>query len=154
MQEHKFSFYPITEEAALEIACNLREDDYKEIVEGYGEDPIKVIPEYALGCEVCEYFTAPNGKIGGLAGIYDDGMIWMLCTPVITEYPVTFARTAKKWLAKHESDHFLWNVADKRNTVHLKLLEFLGFSFLREVKHGPNKLTFIEFCKWTQLELD
>lgn len=145
---HKFSIHPITEEAALEVACNLKEEDYREIAEGYGEDPIKVIPEYAMESEVCEYFVAPNDVIGGIAGIYEDGMIWMLCTPVITEYPVTFARTAKKWLAKHERHKFLWNVADKRNTVHLRLLEFLGFSLLREVTYGPNKLQFIEFCKW------
>ncbi len=38
-------------------------------------------------------------------------------------------------------------IVDKRNKVHLKLLQFLGFKFLREFKHGPNQLTFIEFCR-------
>ena len=41
----------------------------------------------------------------------------------------------------------LWNIVDKRNTTHLKLLKFLGFKFLREVSYGPNNLTFIEFCR-------
>lgn len=35
----------------------------------------------------------------------------------------------------------------KRNTVHLRLLKFLGFKFLREFTYGPNNLTFIEFCR-------
>ena len=47
----------------------------------------------------------------------------------------------------------LWNICDSRNKVHLKLLKFLGFKFLREVKYGPNNVTFIEFavCEPTAL---
>ena len=41
----------------------------------------------------------------------------------------------------------LWNVVDKRNRVHMRLLKFLGFKFLREFPYGPNQLTFIEFAK-------
>ena len=60
--------------------------------------------------------------------------------------PLLFARNAKRWLDSRE-DKLLWNIVDKRNTAHLKLLKFLGFKFLRELKHGPNQLTFIEFCR-------
>ena len=144
---HKFTFHPITEEAALEIACNLREEDYRELKEGHGEDPIFTIPEYAMACEDCEYFLTPSGEMGGLAGVYEDGMVWILTTPAILEHPITFAREAKRWMSRHEDKKLLWNIVDKRNTVHLRLIEFLGFTFLREVEHGPNKLTFIEFCK-------
>ena len=88
----------------------------------------------------------PNGKTAGLAGVQEGGKIWMLCTPAIHEYPYTFAREAKRFIESRE-EKLLWNIVDKRNTAHLKLLKFLGFKFLRELKHGPNKLTFIEFCR-------
>ena len=70
----------------------------------------------------------------------------MLTTPAIHEYPLTFAREAKRFI-ESRPEPYLWNVVDKRNTVHLKLLQFLGFKFLREIIHGPNNLTFIEFIR-------
>jgi hypothetical protein len=70
----------------------------------------------------------------------------MLCTPEVEKIPHTFARQAKKFI-DNRTEPLLWNIVDKRNTVHLKLLQFLGFKFLRELKYGPNQLTFIEFCK-------
>ena len=88
----------------------------------------------------------PNGRTAGMAGVEDDGMIWMLTTTVIYEYPFAFTRGAKKFVEKH-SNKKLWNIIDKRNTVHLKLLKFLGFEFLEEIFHGPNNLPFIKFYK-------
>ena len=82
-----------------------------------------------------------------MAGVEkEDGRIWMLCTHVIHEHPLIFAREAKRWIESRE-ERLLWNVVDKRNKVHLKLLKFLGFKFLRELPFGPNQLTFIEFCR-------
>ena len=92
------------------------------------------------------YFTVPDGKTAGLAGVGEGGVIWMLCTPDIQRYPITFAREAKRYVDSRE-EPLLWNIVDCRNTVHLKLLKFLGFKFLRKVRHGPNNLQFIEFCR-------
>ena len=92
------------------------------------------------------YFTVPNGDIAGLAGVDIDGQIWMLCTPAIHKFPVTFARESKRFIEARK-EKLLWNIVDKRNKTHLKLLKFLGFKFLRELKHGPNNLSFIEFCR-------
>ena len=64
----------------------------------------------------------------------------------IHDYPLTFAREAKRYVEGRQ-EKLLWNIVDKRNKVHLKLLQFLGFKFLREVKHGPKQLSFIEFCR-------
>ena len=137
--------HPITVEAALEVASNLRPDDRREIEEGWGLDPIIHLPEAARkGSGV--WFEVPNGKTAGLAGVDAGGIIWMICTPAIHEYPITFAREAKRFV-ESRTEPLLWNIVDKRNTVHLKLLKFLGFKFLREIKHGPNQLSFIEFCR-------
>ena len=137
--------HPITLEAAKEVASNLRPEDRREVEEGHGYDPIEYAKFIAQeGSAV--YFTVPNGKTAGMAGVDPGGLIWMLCTPAIHEYPLTFAREAKRYVERQQ-DKLLWNVVDKRNTVHLKLLKFLGFKFLREVEFGPNKLSFIEFCR-------
>ena len=137
--------HPITYEAALEVATNLRSDDRREVVEGHGLNPMILLPLAAEeGSAV--YFTVPDGKTAGLAGVGDGGAIWMLCTPEIHRYPITFAREAKRYVDSRE-EPLLWNIVDCRNTVHLKLLKFLGFKFLRKVTHGPNNLQFIEFCR-------
>ena len=137
--------HPITYEAAIEVATNLRSDDRREVVEGHGLNPMILLPLAAEeGSAV--YFTVPDGKTAGLAGVGDDGTIWMVCTPDIERYPITFAREAKRFVDSRE-EPLLWNIVDCRNTVHLKLLKFLGFKFLRKVTHGPNNLQFIEFCR-------
>ena len=136
--------HPITIKAAVEVASNLRSDDRREVEEGHGLDPFVMITSKAQEGS-CVYFNVPNGKTAGMAGVDPGGLIWMLTTPAIEEYPVTFAREAKRYVERQKG--LLWNIVDKRNTVHLKLLKFLGFKFLREIFHGPNQLSFIEFCK-------
>ncbi len=137
--------HPITLEAAKEVASNLRPDDRREVEEGHGQNPLEVLT-YAAHHSSCVYFTVPNGKTAGMAGVNNDGTIWMLCTPAIHDYPITFAREAKRFV-ESRTEPLLWNIVDKRNKVHLKLLQFLGFKFLREFTYGPNKTTFIEFCR-------
>jgi hypothetical protein len=136
--------HPLTKEVAFEVASNLLPEDRREVKEGHGHDPEIVIPLAYQGDSV--YFRVPNGELAGIAGVQKDGQIWMLCTPAILKYPVTFAREAKRYVDSRQ-EKLLWNVVDKRNTVHIKLLRFLGFKFLRELEYGPNKLTFIEFCR-------
>ena len=132
-------------EAALEVASNLLPADRREVEEGHGVDSKEALID-AVQNPSCVYFVVPNGKTAGMAGVDDGGQIWMLCTTAIHDYPVTFAREAKRYVERQE-DKLLWNIVDKRNKVHLKLLQFLGFKFLREIEHGPNQLTFIEFCR-------
>ena len=137
--------HPLTEEAAFLVASNLLPEDHREVEEGHGCDPMVVIP---LACQdaFSVYFRMPDGSIAGIGGVHEDGQIWMLCTPAIHKYPILFARECKR-IIESRKEKLLWNIVDKRNTAHLKLLKFLGFKFLRELKHGPNQLTFIEFCR-------
>jgi hypothetical protein len=135
----------MTLEAATEVASNLLPEDHREVLEGHGHDPVESIPLTVFNCDSIS-FRMPDGRLAGIAGVYEDGQIWMLCTPVILKYPVTFAREARRYV-EQRTEKLLWNIVDERNTVHLKLLRFLGFKFLRRLKYGPNNLSFIEFCK-------
>ena len=137
--------HPITVKAATEVAFNLRPDDLREVEEGHGIDhthlPFLMTPNPSY-----VYFTVPDGKTAGMAGVGNKGDIWMLCTPEIHRYPIRFAREAKRYVDSRK-EPLLWNIVDSRNTVHLKLLKFLGFKFLRKFEHGPNNVQFIEFCR-------
>lgn len=135
--------HPITLEAAYQVASNLRPDDRREVEEGHGHNPTIHIP-LASQNGYCVYFTVPNGETAGIVGINGD-KIWMLCTPAIHQYPLTFAREAKRFIDSRTE--YLWNVVDKRNTVHIKLLKFLGFTLHEELPFGPNNLPFIRFSK-------
>ena len=145
-----YSIHPLTKESALEAASNLRDDDYREITEGHGLDPVPFLTNIVSGISQIA-IQAPNGKTAGIGGIQDQGMIWLLTTPVIHDYPISFARLCKGIIKEQQEIHpVLWNIVDKRNVLHLKLLKFLGFKFTQEIKHGPNQLTFIQFCKWKE----
>ena len=137
--------HPATVEAAIKVASNLLPEDRREVEEGHGLDPMEELP-LAVHRSSCVWFEVPNGKTAGMAGVGPNGEVWMLCTPAILEYPITFAREAKRFI-ESITEPLLWNIVDKRNTVHLKLLKFLGFKFLREFPFGPNQLSFIEFCR-------
>ena len=123
--------HPITFEAALEVASNLRPEDRREVEEGHGIDPIEYLPTMSQNPSYV-YFTVPDGKTAGMAGVGKEGDIWMLCTPDIHRYPITFAREAKRYVDSRK-EPLLWNIVDSRNKVHLKLLKFLGFKFLQLV---------------------
>jgi len=146
MQELKSKYiHPITLKAALEVASNLRSEDFREISEGHGLDPLTYLAGMSMIASTV-YFTSPSGKAAGMAGVGKKGDIWMLCTNVIHEQPILFSRQAKRFVDSR-TEPLLWNIVDSRNEAHLRLLKFLGFKFLRKLKHGPNNVTFIEFCR-------
>jgi hypothetical protein len=136
----------ITVEAAFTVASNLIHTDRREVVEGYGYDNVLDIAIGAAASPDTYYVSTPDGKIAAMGGFQSGGQLWMLCTPAIHDSPLTFARTIKR-MVDSRTEKLLWNIVDKRNTTHIRLLRFLGFKFLREVIHGPNNLPFIEFCK-------
>ena len=140
--------HPITLEAATEVASNLRPDDRREIQEGHGHNPSQVLfaaasTDYSLA------FKLPNGEWGGAFGVSPDNGIWMLCTPAIHQYPLTFARESKRFIDSR-TEPYLWNVVDKRNTMHIKLLK----KYMSENgKILPSRITNVSQKKQRELSL-
>lgn len=125
------------------MASNLRDEDAEECIEGHGIIPTIDIPLSVMkGDNV--HFTVPDGRIAGLAGVHENGQIWMLTTPAILDYPHTFARECKRFVDARDEPR-LWNIVYAENTVHIRLLKFLGFKFGGEFPYGPNNRHFIEF---------
>ena len=100
--------HPITLEAATQVASNLRPDDLREVEEGHGIDPT-ALPFLMSQNPSYVYFTVPDGKTAGMAGVGKEGDIWMLCTPEIHRYPITFAREAKRYVDSR-TEPLLWNI--------------------------------------------
>ncbi len=139
---------PCTPQLALEVGENLRDDDRREVEETLGlYAPVAVLQSYynsAYGHTV--YFHDAHGKAAGVAGVTPDNVIWMLCTPVIETKPHTFVREAKRWLDSLDNP-FIYNHADMRNAVHIKLLKFMGFKFIQYyVINGVPLVSFIKSC--------
>ena len=140
------NYYPLTTEAAITVASDLLFADKRECAEGYGHDSVMSIVISALSTENACYWKSPNGKIAAIGGTETTGKIWMLCSSAVKEYPLKFAKDKLRYV-NSRPNNLIWNVVDKRNNTHIKLLRFLGFNFLREITFGPNNLPFLEFCK-------
>ena len=147
MHESKF-IKPCTPQLALEVGENLRQDDAREVEQTMGlYAPVAVLQSYynsAYGQSV--YFHDAHGKAAGVAGVTPENVIWMLCTPVIETRPHTFVREAKRWLESLPNP-YVYNHADMRNDVHIKLLKFMGFTFIQYyVMNGVPLISFIKPC--------
>ena len=139
---------PCTPQLALEVGLNLREDDRREVEALSGlVAPVAVLASHYNSAEGCSvYFHDAHGKAAGVAGVSPDNIIWMLCTPVIESKPHTFVREAKRWLDSLPNP-YVYNHADMRNEVHIKLLKFMGFKFINyHVERGIPLIYFIKPC--------
>jgi len=146
----KTLIHPATHHDALYVAQNLQPEDHREIT-GLGCAPLEAVPLSVLTSETAVTFWNPKGMICGVAGVSRTdaqcGAIWMVTTPDVRPYPKLFLTEAKKWVNSIKGFDMLYNIADPRNTMHLKLLHLLGFKRLSYVTVGPDRLTYVEFAK-------
>ena len=77
------------------------------------------------------------------------GSIWLLGADDVTnKVPIPFLKWTKKFLPiLLEPYDMVCNIVDTRNEVHIKWIKWLGFSFVRELRHGPENRTFYEFAR-------
>jgi hypothetical protein len=76
------------------------------------------------------------------------GAPWMLGTDAIKDNWVWFLRNTPEMIRNaHSAYPHLYNLVDARNTVHIRWLEWAGFTFGRTVPFGPLGLPFHEFMR-------
>lgn len=133
------------------VADNLQFEDRREL-EGLGISDMRLALRLSADNSdhpIC--FWNPDGMICGAAGVSrtdaQSGLIWMLTTPYLRQYPKLFFKEAKLWVDQQTSYLMLHNIADPRNHIHMKLLHKLGFKRLSYVSVGPQSLTYVEFAK-------
>lgn len=140
---------PATIADVAKVVDGLLYSDLNEIIDGTGLNPVLSICTSITHTNAVVFYV-PDGRCAGVAGVSDDGCIWMHCTNAVKKYPVLFCKEARKWVDSLPH-RLLYNKADIRNTLHLKLLKSLGFKFLRLVPSGPNNIYFVEFVKLCSL---
>ena len=137
---------PCTPELALEVGLNLRFEDKREAEQTTGLHAPAAVLQAHLNSTYSVFFKVPNGKTAGVAGVTSQNTIWMLCTDACAEYPHTFVREARRWIASL-SNPYLHNYADMRNEQHIKLLKLLKFNFLNyTVYNGVPLIEFYKLC--------
>lgn len=100
-------------------------------------------------------FTARRGdRIVAMFGVRDmergQGAVWLLGTDELEDVAMPFLRLSKSWLLRLAAGGFHWlgNVVDIRNEVHIRYLKWLRFTFDPEpVKAGPFGMPFLRFHK-------
>ena len=135
------------------VGANLQDDDRQELA-GLGHSNCEILVGLSIFySDIAVTFRNPVGDICGVAGVSrtdaHSGAIWMLTTPHVRPYPKLFFKEAKKWVEQQTSYEMLHNIADPRNTMHMKLLHMLGFKRLGYVT-TPTNLTYVEFAKLTK----
>jgi hypothetical protein len=135
------------------LAPRLREEDKAECMAAAGASP-----EIAL---VASLYTSEMaltliGKCGNPIGMFgltpghgpDDRCIWMLATPAIQDNTVQFLRESREWISEANRTHpLLWNWVDSRNELHIKWLEWNGFTFINRAPVIPGGPDFIHFVR-------
>ena len=139
-----------TADLAFKAAPYLRWQDVREI-EASGWHPLFCLPLSVIASEDPIAFYTTDGRIAGFAGIKREdealGLVWMLCTKAVESKPIAFCKAARVWLDNQSSFRALYNYADPRNTLHMKLLKHLGFKRLGYQPVGPKRSTFVEFAR-------
>ncbi len=136
------------------LASRLRESDKQEIKASSDLEPLEGLTRSVEHSPIC--YTIMEGKLPiGIFGTAPDenntALIWMLASDDLKRHSRQFIRESKIYiqdLHKESNADLLWNLTDKRNTVHHKWLKWCGFKFIREVTWGTYDLPFYEFGRF------
>ena len=92
------------------------------------------------GHVVAVFGDAPYSLLGGL------GVPWLISTVHVERYPRAFLAVCKSEVAEMLTRHpELINYVDVRNTVAIRWLRWLGFTFDEPEPYGPNQMMFQRF---------
>jgi hypothetical protein len=146
---------PATLEEAIALSQDLRPEDEAEIRAMSGQDPGLSLLHGVRCSDLPTTILDDDGEILGMFGavsLGDNprlGVVWMLCSPKILKHRRRFAKESRQWVdAMQQYYDLLWNVVDTRNTVHIRWLQWCGFTFIqRHEALGVEQRPFLEFVK-------
>ena len=133
------------------VMNNIRKEDFQEGMALRGIDIRPwVVEHYNPGTT---YVLKDKQDVpGGIAGVdpvgNDQGLVWMLGTDLIVKNQIEFLRYSRAWIDEACRPYeAVGNLVHAKNEVHLKWLQWCGFTFLRKLKAGPFDEEFIEFIR-------
>jgi len=139
------------------IADNMREEDISEIKAASNWGPLEAMTDGFIHSNppltiiktsddtpVAMWGVVPEFDVG-----INKGRIWLLGTPGIKDVRVQFLRESDQWIRQATKGYdIVYNAIDKRNTLHIRWLKWLGFSIIREMpQYGHEKRPFLEFVR-------
>ena len=141
----KLSVRPSWPGDCVYLAKHLREADQNEVQAVCGECNLEALvfswAQTPDPLAIVEGET-PAGIFGVVPVEPGVGAVWLVGTDAITHGRWSFLRESRQWL------DLLFNYVDERNTVHLRWIEWLGFTFVaRHTKYGYEQRPFLEFVR-------
>lgn len=137
------------------LAPILRQADLQELQASSPLPPYAVLRQSAEeSLPACTVIGA-SGRVAALFGavpsLAPSGIIWLLGSDELTKGTTSraFLRQSRTFLrVLHEQYPLLYNYIDERNTVHIRWLKWMGFTFIaRHPHHGHEQRPFLEFVR-------
>jgi len=145
---------PATTQDAELMAPLLRKADMAEIQASLGEDPKDCLMDSVRASHKCFVAKDEDGYIAmwgvvTMPGHPQMGIPWMTATDALEKYSVKFLREAKDSLQELQEGYtVLTNFVDARNHVHIRWLQWMGFTFIGlRPKWGVEQRPFIQFMR-------
>lgn len=140
------------------LADRLRTADLHELRAVSSRSTIEVLHEgVEQSAPMCSIIS-DTGRVEGLFGVIPEGVfgrIWMVGSDELTKNPIRrqFIRECRTFVDVLGRGYCaIGNVIDERNNVHIRWLQWMGFTFLRRINnYGVESRPFLEFiklCAW------
>ena len=134
------------------LSRHLRKADYNEVKAVLGEVTEDALL-FSMNCTDEPYTITDDGIPAGIFGVAPVGegvgAVWLLGTDALVHGKWRFLRESKEWLERiSEGYDLLFNYVDERNKLHIRWIEWLGFTFIhRHLHYGAEKRPFLEFVR-------
>jgi putative methionine-R-sulfoxide reductase with GAF domain len=150
---------PYLRKAVLEdcacLAANMREADRMEVKAASGLTPYQALLMGYVNSEICVSIVDDDSTILGMFGVVptsvspSTGAVWMLAAKELLKYSKRFAKESRQWVDAVQSGYdLLYNTIDERNTVHIRWIQWCGFTVLRRIpEYGVEGRPFLEFAR-------
>jgi hypothetical protein len=147
------------------LAACLRSADRRELEALSDRTPAEILREGGMNSLPSCTIVGNSGLTAGMFGVNDEGngvgRIWLVGTDELVSKQMRsqFLRECRRYFQGMERMYrLLHNEIDERNTVHIRWLQWLGFTFIRRIpEHGVQRLPFWEFtklCVWHNHQAD
>jgi hypothetical protein len=144
-----------TQADAHALAIDLRLEDEAEIRAMSGQDALSALLHGVQFSDVPLAIQDDDGSTIGLFGVVTTqkcpkvGAVWLLASPKLLKHSRRLARESRRWVETLQAQYdVLFNLVDERNTVHIRWIQWCGFTFVnRHPALGVEQRPFLEFVR-------
>lgn len=138
------------------VANAMRKADVAELLAGEGLEPSHALLFCFMAGKPCMTICNANDEPVAMWGVTPDagkvGRVWMLGTDDLvldSSTRLRFLREARTYVRDLLKTYaVLWNCVDARNTVHVRWIQWMGFTFVaKHPNYGAEGRLFLEFCQ-------